>query len=104
MQMFGALSTINSGVGIEDEHVLTLLDNADALSACGLMPPGVGPIAAQLERADLACIIQDIGVEEFVGMFFARNGGDGQLNIMALAPLFNALETCDVTLDLTGIF
>ncbi len=102
-EILEALGTINSGDEVQGEHILDLLDAADALVACELLPAQVVPLLSQITREDASCVIEHSGTEQLVSIF-ATGAGEGAqtFNIMSLAPLLGALQACDVSLNLTA--
>ena len=106
-KVFAAIAAITSALNAEGEaepeHILNLLDAAEPLSHCGVMPERFAPIVAQITREDAACVIEHSGVEILLTFFTITEEQQAEtLNIMALAPLLGSLQACDVTLDLTA--
>ena len=97
-----AVGTISSEGDVQPEHILDLLDAADTLSQCGLMPERFAPLVAQISREDAECLVEQAGVELLLGFFTLTEEQQGQtFNLMALSPLLGSLQACDVTLDLS---
>ena len=101
-KIFEAVGTINAEGDVQPEHILDLLDAADTLTDCELMPARFAPIVAQISREDAACVIEQSGVEQLMSFFTLTEEQQSQtLNLMALSPLLGALQACDVSLDLS---
>ena len=101
-EIFDAVGTINSEGDVQPEHILDLLDAADVLAYCELMPARFAPLVAQISREDAECLVEQAGVELLLGFFTLTEEQQGQtLNLMALSPLLGSLQACDVTLDLS---
>lgn len=102
-KVFTAIDSLITGNDAQPEHILDLLDAADPLSHCGVMPERFAPIVAQISREDAACVVEQSGVEQLMAFFTITEEQQAQtLNIMALTPLLGALQACEVTLDLTA--
>ncbi len=103
VKVFAAIEALITGEGAMPDHILDLLDAAEPLSHCGVMPERFAPIVAQISRDDAACVIEQSGVEQLMAFFTITEEQQAQtLNIMALSPLLGALQACEVTLDLTA--
>ena len=103
VKVFVAIEALITGEGAMPNHILDLLDAAEPLSHCGVMPERFAPIVAQISRDDAACVIEQSGVEQLMAFFTITEEQQAQtLNIMALSPLLGALQACEVTLDLTA--
>ena len=102
-KVFVAIDALTTGEDAMPDHILDLLDAAEPLSQCGVMPERFAPIVAQISRDDAACVIEQSGVEQLMAFFTITEEQQAQtLNIMALSPLLGALQACEVTLDLTA--
>ena len=102
-KVFVAIEALTTGEDAMPDHILDLLDAAEPLSQCGVMPERFAPIVAQISRDDAACVIEQSGVEQLMAFFTITEEQQAQtLNIMALSPLLGALQACEVTLDLTA--
>ncbi len=102
-KVFTAIDSLITGNDAQPEHILDLLDAAEPLSHCGVMPERFAPIVAQISREDASCVIEQSGVEQLMAFFTITEEQQAQtLNIMALTPLLGALQACEVTLDLTA--
>ena len=106
-KVFAAIAAITSAISAEGDaepdHILNLLEAAEPLSHCGVMPERFAPIVAQITREDAACVIGHAGVEVLLTFFTITEEQQAEtLNVMALAPLLGSLQACDVSLDLTA--
>ena len=102
-KVFVAIEALTTGEDAMPDHILDLLDAAEPLSHCGVMPERFAPIVAQISREDAACVIEQSGVEQLMAFFTITEEQQAQtLNLMALSPLLGALQACEVTLDLTA--
>ena len=106
-KVFASITAITAALNAEGEaepeHILNLLDAAEPLSHCGVMPERFAPIVEQITREDAECVIEHSGVEILLTFFTITEEQQAEtLNIMALAPLLGSLQACEVTLDLTA--
>ena len=101
-EILEAVNALGSGAEVTTEQMLDLLDAADTLAKCELLPAQVVPFLSQISREDATCIIENSGTAQLVTIFTSSNASEGQaFSLMSLAPLLGALQACDVSLDLT---
>ncbi|MYF80125.1 MAG: hypothetical protein F4180_09950 [Chloroflexi bacterium] len=101
-KIFEAVDKFITGEGVENHHVIDLFAETEVLTHCGAARERFAPIIAQMSLEEAECVVEHAGVELIGKLFaFTEEQHAETLDPMALAPLLDSLQACDVTLDLT---
>ena len=88
---------------LDAEDALIFFDLLELSATCQFLPANFAPIAMQLTRDDVECMIEQVGTEPLLSFFnFAPKQEQETLNLAALAPLLGAVNACEIALDLTA--
>ncbi len=102
-KIFEAVEKFITGEGAENQHVIDLFEETEVLTHCGAARERFAPIIAQMSLEEAECVVEYAGVELIGKLFvFTEEQRAETLDLAALAPLLDSLQTCDVTLDLTA--